>query len=51
VDGKKVVGPSDLSNLISQHSPGDRVRLQILRDGERQDVEVTLGTRPAGSSG
>jgi S1-C subfamily serine protease len=48
VDGKKVVGPSDLSNFISQYRPGDRVMLQILRDGERKEVEVTLGTRPAG---
>jgi S1-C subfamily serine protease len=51
VNGKKVIGPSDLSNFISQGRPGDKVTLQILRDGERQDVEVTLGTRPAGSSG
>jgi S1-C subfamily serine protease len=51
VDGKKVIGPSDLSNFIAQGRPGDKVTLQILRDGERQNVEVTLGTRPAGSSG
>jgi S1-C subfamily serine protease len=51
VNGKKVVGPSDLSNFISQYRPGDKVTLQVLRDGERQEIEVTLGTRPAGSSG
>ena len=49
VDGKKVVGASDLSNLISEHAPGDKVTLQVLRDGEHQDIEVTLGTRPAGA--
>ena len=48
VDGKKVTDPSDLSTFISQYTPGDRVELQILRDGERQTLEVTLGTRPAG---
>jgi S1-C subfamily serine protease len=47
VNGKKVVGPSDLSNYIAQYRPGDKVTLQILRGGERQDVDVTLGTRPA----
>jgi S1-C subfamily serine protease len=48
VEGKKVVGPSDLSIFISQYRPGDKVTLQILRDNERQNLEVTLGTRPAG---
>jgi 2-alkenal reductase len=48
VNGKKVIGPSDLSTFISQYRPGDKVTLQILRDGERQNLQVTLGTRPAG---
>jgi S1-C subfamily serine protease len=51
VNGKKVVGPSDLSIFISQYKPGDHVTLQILRDGQHQNVDVTLGTRPTGSSG
>jgi S1-C subfamily serine protease len=46
VNGDKVIGPSDLSNLILKYKPGDKVTLQILRDGQRQDVDVTLGTRP-----
>jgi S1-C subfamily serine protease len=51
VNGKKVIGPSDLSNFIAAYKPGDKVTLQILRDGQRQDVQVTLGTRPTSSSG
>ncbi len=51
VDGREVVRPDDLSRLISSHAPGDTVTLQILRDGSRQDVEVTLGTRPTSVSG
>jgi S1-C subfamily serine protease len=50
VNGKKVIRPSDLSNDIVQYRPGDKVTLQILRDGERQDLEVTLGTRPVGGT-
>jgi 2-alkenal reductase len=46
VNGDKIVGPSDLSNLILKYKPGDKVTLQILRDGQRQNVDVTLGTRP-----
>jgi S1-C subfamily serine protease len=48
VNGKKVIGPSDLSNFISSYRPGDKVTLQILRDGKRQSIEVTLGLRPGG---
>ena len=51
VNGKKVVGPSDLSIFISQYKPGDHVTLEILRDGQDKNVDVTLGTRPTGSSG
>jgi S1-C subfamily serine protease len=45
VDGEPIVGESDLPRLISRLDPGDEVTLEIIRDGEHQDVEVTLGTR------
>jgi S1-C subfamily serine protease len=48
VDGHKVVQPDDLARLISAHQPGDVVTLEILRDGEHKEVEVTLGKRPGG---
>ncbi len=47
VDGKPVLENNDLSKLVAAHRPGDKVTLQILRDGNKQDVEVTLGSRPA----
>ena len=47
VDGKPVLENNDLSKLVAVHKPGDKVTLQILRDGDKQDVEVTLGSRPA----
>jgi S1-C subfamily serine protease len=47
VDGKPVLENNDLSKLVAVHKPGDKVTLQILRDGEKQDVEVRLGSRPA----
>jgi S1-C subfamily serine protease len=46
VDGQKVVKESDLSRLIAQRTPGDTVTLQVLRDGDTQDVDVELGERP-----
>jgi S1-C subfamily serine protease len=49
VDGKRLTLHQDLADVISSKSAGDRVRLQLLRDGERRAVVVTLGRRPAGS--
>ncbi|OLE36654.1 MAG: hypothetical protein AUG48_06700 [Actinobacteria bacterium 13_1_20CM_3_68_9] len=46
VDGHKIVGDTDLPQLIAQHQPGDTVTLEIIRDGHTQNVDVTLGERP-----
>ena len=45
VNGEQLAGESDLPRLISRLDPGTDVTLEIIRDGEHQDVEVTLGTR------
>jgi S1-C subfamily serine protease len=47
VDGKPVFQNNDLSELIAEHKPGDTVTLQVLRDGDRANVDVKLGSRPA----
>lgn len=46
VEGRKVVGPADLARLVATYQPGDEVTLTVLRDGKREDVDVTLGKRP-----
>ena len=46
VDGHEVVRPDDLARYTSDYAPGQKVTLTILRDGEKKDVEVTLGKRP-----
>jgi S1-C subfamily serine protease len=48
IDGQKIVGESDLPRLIARHDPGDTVKVQIIRDGKTQTVDVTLGERPSG---
>ena len=48
VEGRPVVQPEDLAHLISGRRPGQTVKLEILRDGKRKQVEVTLGKRPGG---
>jgi S1-C subfamily serine protease len=47
VDGKPVLQNNDLSELIAAHKPGDTATLEVLRDGHRASVDVTLGSRPA----
>jgi S1-C subfamily serine protease len=51
IDGRPLVRPDDLSNLIGVHDPGDKVKLTVIRDGKRIDVPVTLGARPERSAG
>ena len=46
IDGKKVRDSDDVSQIIGERKPGDRVTLQILRDGTRRAVTVKLGRRP-----
>jgi S1-C subfamily serine protease len=46
VDGHKVLRPEDLARSISSFQPGDQVTLEVLHDGDREDVQVTLGKRP-----
>jgi S1-C subfamily serine protease len=51
VDGRKVVQPDDLAGHIADERPGAKVTLGVLHpDGEREGIEVTLGTRPASGS-
>jgi S1-C subfamily serine protease len=47
VDGHKIVNETDLPKIIAGYNPGDKVTLQILRDGQTQSVDVTLGERPS----
>jgi S1-C subfamily serine protease len=52
VDGREVVRPDDLSRYISAFEPGQKVTLEVLHDnGDRGDIEVTLGKRPVGEPG
>ncbi len=46
VDGDEIVGETDLPRLIAQHSPGDTVTVEVIRDGESRSLEVKLGERP-----
>jgi S1-C subfamily serine protease len=48
VDGHEVVRPEDLARYIALRHPGDRVSIDVLRDGgEREQIGVVLGERPS----
>ncbi len=49
VNGRRLTRRDDLADVISAKNAGDKVRLGVVRDGERRTVEVTLGERPADS--
>ena len=46
VDGTRLEHESDLAELVSRRRPGETVTLEILRDGESQEIEVELEERP-----
>jgi S1-C subfamily serine protease len=48
IDDKKVRKIQDILNYLAQEaSVGDTIPLTVIRDGERQEVELTLQERPA----
>jgi len=46
LNGQNVNGPDDLSVRVSQMAPGAVAHLQIVRNGQMKDVDVTLGEFP-----
>jgi putative serine protease PepD len=48
VDGTDIRSFDELRGLVSSRSPGETVTVTVVRDGERQDLEVTLGTLGTG---
>jgi S1-C subfamily serine protease len=42
MDGKAINQPQDVFNGLTNHKGGDKITLTIMRDGKKQDVQVTL---------
>ncbi len=47
IDGKKTRDAREVLLIISGHKPGDRIPLELLRDGKRLQLEAIAGERPA----
>ena len=49
IDGQRIDQTNSFTEVLFAYQPGDTVEVTILRGGEQQTVEVTLGERPAGT--
>ena len=49
-DGQKVESASDLMLDVRSKNPGDKVKLEVNRNGETKEVEVTLGSDESSQS-
>ena len=48
VDGQRVDAAHSLDDVLITHQPGTTVTITVLRAGQTVDLQLTLGTRPAG---
>ncbi len=46
VNGKPVESSSQLTRSVSAVQPGGKATLTVLRNGKKQDIQVTVGSRP-----
>ncbi|MCW2920838.1 MAG: hypothetical protein JWL76_712 [Thermoleophilia bacterium] len=46
-DGTKLTTMRELADIVDSKDPGDKVKVEYLRDGKRRMTTVTLGERPS----
>jgi len=51
IDGKKISGMDEVVNAVDAASPGDKLKVTVMRGGSTKDLTVTLGDRPASVQG
>jgi S1-C subfamily serine protease len=47
IDGVEVSTEAEVQSIIGGKQPGDEISITVLRGGDRETVEVTLGAQPA----
>jgi putative serine protease PepD len=51
VGSKAITKPDDLAAALAPMKPGDKVTIQVYRDGKLKTLTATLGNRPASAGG
>jgi S1-C subfamily serine protease len=51
VGSKSITKPDDLAAAIASLKPGDKVKIQVYRDGKLKTLSATLGNRPVSAGG
>ena len=46
IDDRKIDTPDDLSEAVQLFDPGQKVKIELYRDGKKRDLDLTLGERP-----
>ena len=46
IDGEEVASSDDVSAIVDAKRPGDRVKIEVIREGDRETLDVELGKRP-----
>jgi S1-C subfamily serine protease len=46
IDDRKINTPDDLSEAVQLFDPGQKVKVEVYRDGKKRTVDLTLGERP-----
>ena len=46
VDGRDVTAPEDVQSAVRSHQPGETIRLEFERDGEKHDEDIELLENP-----
>ena len=46
IGDRKIDTPDDLSEAVQLFDPGQKVKVEVYRDGKKRDLDLTLGERP-----
>jgi len=46
IEGEAVKGPDDVTRIVAGRRPGETLRFEVERDGQRREVRVKLAKRP-----
>ena len=46
IDNRTIDTPDDLSEAVQLFDPGQKVKVEVYRDGKKRDLDLTLGERP-----